>query len=36
MNEEHKERQERIIRDKMKECSKKENEQGVGRNIRRK
>jgi hypothetical protein len=34
--EEHRERQKRIIRGKMKECLRKENEQGVGRNIRQK
>jgi hypothetical protein len=34
--EEHRERQKRIIRDKMKECSRKENVQGVGRNIKQK
>jgi hypothetical protein len=34
--EEHREREKRIIRDKMKEFSRKENEQGVGRNIRQK
>jgi len=37
MNEvEHTEKQKRIFRDKMKECARKENEQGVGRNIRQK